>query len=317
MNDVSQENEALPASIPALILQRGLRHQAAIGALTITVFLLELLPLELQRRIVNGVVEGRAFRDILLLGGLYAAVGLVHGAVKLTLNLYRAWMGESATRRLREVLNERMQAPPDGEAALVGGIEVSMIVAEVEPVGAFVGESISEPLLQAGVLASILVYLVSLEPRLAAAMLAIFALQIIFVPLMQRGINRRTAARIQSLRNIGSGVMWPPGTVGRTANGAAIIEVFSLNMRIFQLKFGMNYLMNLTHNLEIVCVLVFGGWLTLQGAIEIGTVVAFISGISRLNDPWGDLVNYFRDLSSIAVKYDLLRRATLAFAGRA
>jgi hypothetical protein len=28
--------------------------------------------------------------------------------------------------------------------------------------------------------------------------------------------------------------------------------------------------------------------------LEVGGVVAFISGVGRLNDPWGDLVNYFR-----------------------
>jgi hypothetical protein len=38
-------------------------------------------------------------------------------------------------------------------------------------------------------------------------------------------------------------------------------------------------------------------------------VVAFISGIDRLNDPWGDLVNYFRDISVNQVKYRLLANA--------
>jgi hypothetical protein len=43
--------------------------------------------------------------------------------------------------------------------------------------------------------------------------------------------------------------------------------------------------------------------------LEIGGVVAFISGIGRLNDPWGDLVNYFRDLNVTQVKYRLLADA--------
>jgi hypothetical protein len=34
--------------------------------------------------------------------------------------------------------------------------------------------------------------------------------------------------------------------------------------------------------------------------LEVGGTVAFISGIGRLNDLWGDLVNYFRDLSLTA-----------------
>ncbi|MGA7264356.1 MAG: hypothetical protein WBX30_26175 [Stellaceae bacterium] len=37
-----------------------------------------------------------------------------------------------------------------------------------------------------------------------------------------------------------------------------------------------------------------------------GGVVAFISAVGRLNDPWGDLVNYFRDLSVTQVKFGLV-----------
>jgi hypothetical protein len=48
-------------------------------------------------------------------------------------------------------------------------------------------------------------------------------------------------------------------------------------------------------------------------------VVAFISGIGRLNDPWGDLVNYFRDVNVAQIKYRLLADAVnqLAPAGLA
>ena len=38
--------------------------------------------------------------------------------------------------------------------------------------------------------------------------------------------------------------------------------------------------------------------------LAVGGIVAFISAAGRLNDPWGDLVNYFRDFSLTKVKYD-------------
>jgi hypothetical protein len=52
-----------------------------------------------------------------------------------------------------------------------------------------------------------------------------------------------------------------------------------------------------------------GGWLLLHGKTEVGTVVAFISGLNRMNDPWGDLVNYFRDLTNAGVKYRMIASA--------
>jgi ABC-type bacteriocin/lantibiotic exporter with double-glycine peptidase domain len=64
--------------------------------------------------------------------------------------------------------------------------------------------------------------------------------------------------------------------------------------------------MNLCSHLQIVSALLIGGWWVYTDRLQIGGVVAFISGISRLNDPWGDLVNYFRDLTITQVKYRLL-----------
>jgi hypothetical protein len=38
-------------------------------------------------------------------------------------------------------------------------------------------------------------------------------------------------------------------------------------------------------------------------------VVAFISGLAKLNDPWGDLVNWFRDMTVNRVRYRLVFQA--------
>ena len=46
----------------------------------------------------------------------------------------------------------------------------------------------------------------------------------------------------------------------------------------------------------------------------VGAAVAFISGLARLNDPWGDLVNWFRDMTVNRVKYRLVREALEGFA---
>ncbi len=63
----------------------------------------------------------------------------------------------------------------------------------------------------------------------------------------------------------------------------------SLNMGIYKLKFSMNFLMSLLHHLGVAGALGIGGYLALKGHIEIGTVVAFVSGLNKVNDPWGDV----------------------------
>jgi ABC-type bacteriocin/lantibiotic exporter with double-glycine peptidase domain len=179
-----------------------------------------------------------------------------------------------------------------------------MIVAEVEPIGGFVGSSVSEPLLQAGILLSVLAYILHLDRWMAAAAFVIFVPQLVFVPLMQHAINRRAGARVWVLRQLGiSTVDWALPTAEQDrSDGKRVDRVLQLDMRIFKLKFSMNFLMNFCSHLQIVAVLLIGGWMV----HEMGGVVAFISAVGRLNDPWGDLVNYFRDLSVTQVKFRLV-----------
>jgi len=183
-----------------------------------------------------------------------------------------------------------------------------MIVAEVEPIGGFVGSSISEPLLQAGILLSVLAYIVHLDRRMAAAAFAIFVPQLVFVPLMQGAISRRAGTRVWVLRQLGVSTVdaHEASAEQQRSDRKRIDRVMQLNMGIFKLKFSMNFLMNFCSHLEVVAALLIGGWMVHTDQLEVGGVVAFISAVGRLNDPWGDLVNYFRDLSMTQVKFGLV-----------
>jgi hypothetical protein len=78
-----------------------------------------------------------------------------------------------------------------------------MIVGEVEPIGGFVGSSVCEPLLQAGILLSVLAYIVHIDRWMAVAAFTLFLPQLVFVPLMQGAINRRAGTRVWVLRQLG------------------------------------------------------------------------------------------------------------------
>jgi ABC-type bacteriocin/lantibiotic exporter with double-glycine peptidase domain len=46
----------------------------------------------------------------------------------------------------------------------------------------------------------------------------------------------------------------------------------------------------------------------MQGRIEIGTVVAFVSGLTKINDPGNDLVTFVRDITNARVKYRMIAK---------
>src|SRR6516162_1948124 len=301
--------DELPGNVFRYVLATSGVHQLLLLALTVSVFLLEVVPLELQRRIVNDLVKDRPYRWVIILCAVYAGVVLVQGGTKLVLNVYRGWVGERAVRDLRRRIHAVIEVPPTSSpAADAQGIAVSMIVAEVEPIGGFIGECVSEPLLQGGILLSVLAYLIHLDPWMALGAFALFVPQFFFVPLMQAAVNWRAGARIRILRQLGIGVIDQTNGHFR-ADEQRIDRAFALDMGIFRFKFTMNFLMNLCSHLQIVSALLIGGWWVYTDRLAIGGVVAFISGISRLNDPWGDLVNYFRDISVNQVKYRLLANA--------
>jgi ABC-type bacteriocin/lantibiotic exporter with double-glycine peptidase domain len=280
--------------------------------LTVAVFLLEVVPLELQRRIVDDVVKHRDFWWVVVLAAVYAGVVLVQGGTKLVLNVYRSWVGERATRDLRRRVHALVSSDSAASSTLEAeGVQASMIVAEVESIGGFVGGSVSEPLLQGGILCSVLAYMIHVDFWMAVTAFVLFVPQFVFVPLMQGAMNRRTRARVQIIRQLSVSVV--EGTSSDDARDRTdderIQHVFELNMGIYKFKFSMNFLMNLSTQLQIIGVLLVGGWAVYAQRLEIGGVVAFISGIGRITDPWGDIVNYFRDVNITQVKFGLVRDA--------
>jgi ABC-type multidrug transport system fused ATPase/permease subunit len=302
----------LPGNIYRYVLETSGWHQLSLAVLTIAVFLLEVAPLELQRRVVNDLVKHRDYRFIIILCAVYAGTVLVQGGTKLVLNIYRAWIAERATRDLRRRVHVLISSPtaasstPEAE-----GVQASMIVAEVESIGGFVGESVSEPLLQGGILVSVLAYMIHVDVWMAATAFLLFVPQLVFVPLMQRAMNRRTRVRIRLIRRLSISVVEGKSSnaVRDRADDERIQRVFELNMGIYRFKFSMNFLMNLSTQLQIIGALLVGGWAVYAEQLEIGGVVAFISGIGRITDPWGDLVNYFREANITQVKYALVRDA--------
>ena len=301
-----------PPTLFAYVLRVSGRHQFALFLLSVAVFLLSAVPLEIQRRIVNDAFRNGSVSPILWLALAYFGVALFEGCVKLGLNVYRSWVSETSVLDLRRLVSAlTANAAQHSDKAQAEGTEISMILSEVEPIGGFVGISVSEPVLQAGILLSVFGYLVFLQPALALLCIAAFSPQLVFVPLMQQAINRRAGERIETMRNVGGNIVAAEisGSQAASAQDGRIEHVFALNMGIYKIKFAMNFLMNLMHHMGVATALGIGGYFVVQGRMDVGTVVAFVSGLGKVNDPWGDLVNWFREMTLTQTRYRLLATA--------
>lgn len=278
--------------------------------LSVAVSFLGTAPIDIQRRIVNEALKQKDLSAIGKLALIYAGLVIAQGLCKLLLNMYRSWVGANSIRVLRtsiSVLGQPKDAAADTAASQ--GVKVSMIIAESDSIGGFVGDCIAEPVLQATILVTVFGYMFVLQPKLALISLLIFTPQLIFVPLMQRAINRRVQARIAALREAGADVIaeQADAPAGELSHEGRFREVFRLDVGIFKLKFTLNFLMNVSTHMGTVAILAVGALFVVNGQTEVGTVVAFLSGLSNITDPWGDLVNWFQNLMVTSAKYELVR----------
>jgi len=309
----------MPRTLFGFVRRVSAWSQLWVGCLAVAIFILNTAPLEMQRRILNAAVLDGDVKRVLVLAVVYAGIVLSEGLVKLLMNIYRGWVGEKAVRVLRLAASALVDSMPEQRGnAGIQGVEISLILPEPEPIGGFVGVVFSELVLQAGTLLSAFAYMFFVQPVLALTCLLIFLPQLIFVPLMQAAINRRVQARIKVLREASVDVL---ATQRGEAEAARVIkqelrfaEIFALNLGVVKLRYSMHFLMNLAHNFAKVIVLGVGGWYVINGQTEVGTVVAFVSGLNNVHDPWAGLVTWYEDMMVTRARYQTYVGAMEQFA---
>ena len=104
-------------------------------------------------------------------------------------------------RRLRYELYTRVLRFPLPHFRRVSqGELISMVTQEVEPLGGFIGDAIAQPLYQADILITLLIFILMQDPILGIAAVALFPIQGVFIPMMQKRVNALAKQRVQNVR---------------------------------------------------------------------------------------------------------------------
>ncbi|MEM9764256.1 MAG: ABC transporter transmembrane domain-containing protein [Pseudomonadota bacterium] len=296
-------------SLYTLILKQTLWLQGIVIVLGLVLPFLAVLPLDLQRRIID---EALPASDLDLLGYfalLYAAAVLGRVVIKFLIFYLRGWIAEIVARVMRVALidAQRRRAEPSARAAL--GPATSVLTAEVDPLGGFASEAVSTPLIQGGTLLGVFGYMAIAEPRLAVIGYAGLVLEAIITPLIQTRINRLTQERIQTLRYAGGEMIEaaaPREHAHLVHTLASVRQTYGLRLRQNLLKATLKALRKLLERGADIAVLVFGAVLVMRGEIGLGIVVAFLSGLREVRGPWSELISFYRRLTDAQVKYRLV-----------
>ncbi|MEQ8356057.1 MAG: ABC transporter ATP-binding protein [Kiloniellaceae bacterium] len=290
-------------------------HQVGICLLAVVTAGLTAVPLELQRRIVNDVVAGGQLRLLWLLAAIYLLVLLVQGVTKYALRMYQGWLSESAIRYNRLHLSRIQECRQSGRGktddAAPGGEAVSVIGAEVDKLGGFVGEGLSQPCTNLAMLIAIGGYMIVVEPLVALISLVFVVPQIVLLPLFQRYINRLVEERLTLMRALGESLTsLSDGDEGLEEGELPdqLDRIYGNRLRTFLLKFGLKATNNLLSGLAPLSVLLVGGMMVIQGETTIGVVVAFVSGFDRLSAPLRELIAYYRVAAQASVQHCMIAR---------
>jgi ABC-type multidrug transport system fused ATPase/permease subunit len=307
----------LGKSVYAYVWRISRKDQIKVCGLVGLVAFLSVLPLELQRRIVDSVVSHPDLRLMALLGSVYLAVLVTQGGLKYLVNVLKGRVQETVARDLRRRTVERRCAQAaagnaPGSEPINSGTMASMLTSESEDLGEFASSSLSTPLLQSTTIVWVLAYLIWVEPLIAALAVVVYAPQILLVPKIQHNVNRLARRRTQVMRRLGHEAVDFENT-STTAQqrlgvraGHLINLIFKIRMIIYRQKYFLTILGNFLNSFGILVVLMAGGYMVIRGDTEVSTLVVFMSGFQKISDPWDQLIQFYRAVSNARVSFGLI-----------
>jgi ABC-type multidrug transport system fused ATPase/permease subunit len=284
-------------------------HQLWVSLLAVATASLSFIPLELQRRIINDAVGSSDVGLLLLLAGIYVGFAVIDAVMKFVLHVYQGWLSESAIRYNREHLAELQLTNSRNDDGREGRA-VTIIGSEIDRLGGFVGEGISVPVTNIGMLVVIIGYMLVVQPLVALVALALLAPQAAIVPWLQGLINRLTERRLDLLRDLSDTVVTRSEAEPSQRDQQALLRdldsIYGNHVQIFVIKFLMKASTNLMSAMAPLTVLAVGGYFVMTEQTTIGVVVAFISGFERLADPLSELLTYYRTAAQASVQHRMI-----------
>ncbi|MFC3674002.1 ABC transporter transmembrane domain-containing protein [Ferrovibrio xuzhouensis] len=315
------------------ILKHSLKQQITITLLSLASFIPYYYYLSMPKAIVNQGIQGKDIQfpvDLLGLGLIrldhthyllalcvgFLGLVLVQQAFKYVINFFQGVTSERMLRRLRyDLYAQMLRFPLPTFRRTSQGEIIPMIIAEVEPIGGFIGESFALPIFQGGMLLVIFTFLLVQNPFMALAAVALYPIQFYFVPKMQAKVRALGRERIRNQRRLSD-------RIGETVSGMVEVHTHDVSSRmqaeftarlgisywirveIFQRKFMIKFLNNFIQQLGPFFFYAIGGYLAIRGQLDVGTVVAAVSAHKEMAAPWKELLNHYQNREDSKQKYE-------------
>ncbi|MEM7090300.1 MAG: ABC transporter transmembrane domain-containing protein [Pseudomonadota bacterium] len=282
-------------------------RQVILILLSIAVAALAAVPLEFQRDIINHLTsDDVGAQRLILLGVGMMAVILLSLALKWVLGYRAGTLGEDIIRLIRQRLLRRSADVTETGEDIRKGTMTTAVSAEAEELGKFAGGAFSDPVVQVGTMISVIGYISSTQPGLGLIALSMILPQVIIVLVSQRKVNVFVAERVRILRTANDNLTTADIEAVEHDINAMFDEIYETRRHMFLWKLSAKFLLSVINGAGTVGVLMLGGYLVLDGRTDVGTVVAALSGLGRIQGPTAFLIAFYRQVSANRIKYELL-----------
>ncbi|MEI5678395.1 MULTISPECIES: ABC transporter ATP-binding protein [unclassified Mesorhizobium] len=240
---------------------------------------------------------------------------IINGLFKLYINTYKGRLGERMLRRIRFELVDRVLRFPPFYFKRVKSAEVAtMVKDEVEPLGGFIGDAFIQPVLLGGQALTAMLFIMVQNFWLGMIAAVIVGIQIILIPRMRRRLivlsrERQLTARALSGRvgeivdGIGAVHIHDTSNYERADIAARLGRIFKIRYDLYQWKFMVKFLNNFLAQITPFLFYMIGGYLVIQGRLDVGQLVAVISAYKDLPGPMKELIDWDQARQDVQVKY--------------
>lgn len=303
------------------------RDQLIILALTFATFPLVYVSLEIPKIIINQAIGGTDFPKqvlgidlaqipyLLALSGAFLVLVVAINGIKWVMNVRIGITGERMLRRMRFMLFERvMLFRQERFRSTKSGEVIQSLLGEIEPLGGFIGEVVSTPAFQGGLLVVYATFIFVQDWVLGLAALSLYPVQAFIIPRLQARIvrlNRERAANTRKLADaIGETVsIIPEVHTNNTARwhmaqvAARLYENTVIRIDIFRRKFTIKIINNFLNQLTPFFFYSIGGYLVIRGDLDLGSLVAVLAAYKEVAAPWREVLNYLQRWSDFNSRY--------------
>ncbi len=293
----------------------NLKIQFLLLLLIVGIVFARVVPLEMQKRIINEAIVLGKFDSLLLYCAIYLLAVTATGGIKLGINYLQALIGERAILAMRqELYNHIITLPLHFFRNTQPGMVVSSLMTELNTAGTFAGMALAVPLSNILTLLAFAGYLLWLNPKLALATLGIYPVVVFLIPWLQKKTNRLNKQRVDQSRLVASQIAESiTGVTEINVHGAypqeeqkfngLVKALQAIRIKWSLLRFSIKTVNNYFVSLGPFVVFLFGGYLVMHGQLELGSMVAFLSAQEKLYDPWKELIEYYQVYQDARVRY--------------